>query len=610
MNINIYSEPFAATGNLAGGGISNLLGRPSFGLLTTVLRESIQNVTDASVGGEGTKVLIRVRTLSDQEREYLSEVVFDELPECVESSKKISYSLEKENLRVLEICDFNTVGLSGPTRADVPTRRGQRPNFVNFIRNVGSSSADDHRGGTYGFGKSSLYAMSECSTILVDTATKTEENVDCRRFIGSHIGPMFETRSRHDNRRFTGRHWWGDTADDIVEPLLDDDAEEIAYQLGMPGRDADDSGTTILIVDPMFASDDDEDIQAEIAEAILWNFWPRMTRTTPIGKRLRVELEFDGDEIEIPEPEDFPPLNLFVDAMNEYRADSPDLQLIASERPKKRLGKLAIVRNIKSERHEFAMREDSIIPDQARHIALMRPVELVVKYLEGNAFPDKRFEWAGVFVSSEDPDVETAFASAEPPAHDDWIPDNLIEKQHQTMVRVGLRQLRNAAQSYVTPFQTSDGGGGGPSLASTASMLGTLLSNTSAEGPGRRPGPQKSPSRPKSLSVGSVSFKGLSIVGGAPCAKYSLDLRNDGKNPSKYLLIHPFFVGDDDREGFNSLGESGAPEVLRISFDNGQSVRDDKIQVGGYNGQVTIEVRFKDFAIDIKPYLLDEEDFE
>lgn len=610
MNINIYSEPFAATGNLAGGGIANLLGRPSFGLLTTVLRESIQNVTDASVGNQGTKVLIRVRTLSEEEREYLSDVVFDEMPECSESSEKISASLQKFGLRVLEICDFNTVGLSGPTRADVAPRVGQRPNFVNFIRNVGSSSADDHRGGTYGFGKSSLYAMSQCSTILVDTATTTEENIECRRFIGSHIGPMFEIRSRYENRRFTGRHWWGDTTDDIVEPLLDSNAEEIAYQLGMPDRDTADSGTTILIVDPMFTSDDDEDIQAEIVEAILWNFWPRMTATTPIKKRLRVELEFEGLDVKIPSPERFPPLNLFVDAMNEYRSDSPDLQLIASERPKKRLGKLAIVRNVRSERHEFAMREDSIIPDQARHIALMRPVELVVKYLEGNAFPDKRFEWAGVFVSSEDPDVETAFASAEPPAHDDWIPDNLVEKQHQTMVRVGLRQLRNAAQSYVTPFQTSDGGGGGPSLASTASVLGSLLSNTSAEGPGRRPGPPRPPSRPKSLSIGSVSFNGLSIVGGAPCATYSLDLRNDGKNPSKFLLIHPFFVGDDDGEGFHSLGGSGAPEILRISFDNGQSVRDNKIQIGTYSGRVSVEVRFKDFAIDIKPYLLDAEDFE
>jgi hypothetical protein len=34
------------------------------------------------------------------------------------------------------------------------------------------------------------------------------------------------------------------------------------------------------------------------------------------------------------------------------------------------------------------------------HIALMRPVELVVKYLEGNPLPDARLEWAGVFIAA------------------------------------------------------------------------------------------------------------------------------------------------------------------------------------------------------------------
>ena len=48
----------------------------------------------------------------------------------------------------------------------------------------------------------------------------------------------------------------------------------------------------------------------------------------------------------------------------------------------------------------------------------MRRVELVVKYLEGPELPAPQVEWAGVFINDED--IDSAFADAEPPTHDDW----------------------------------------------------------------------------------------------------------------------------------------------------------------------------------------------
>src|SRR5690606_40680361 len=77
----------------------------------------------------------------------------------------------KRGLRVLEICDFNSTGLGGPTSADVVSEADEPQDFINFIRNVGMARDTHHGGGTYGYGKTSLYAMSACSTILVDTQT-------------------------------------------------------------------------------------------------------------------------------------------------------------------------------------------------------------------------------------------------------------------------------------------------------------------------------------------------------------------------------------------------------------------------------------------------------
>ena len=75
----------------------------------------------------------------------------------------------------------------------------------------------------------------------------------------------------------------------------------------------------------------------------------------------------------------------------------------------------------------------------------MRPVELVVKYLEGAALPDERLEWGGVFIASSEDDVERAFADSEPPAHDDWVPDSLSVRSAKTFVNVALRELNSHA---------------------------------------------------------------------------------------------------------------------------------------------------------------------
>ncbi|MBF2923715.1 hypothetical protein HKB12_23470, partial [Escherichia coli] len=150
----------------------------------------------------------------------------------------------------------------------------------------------------------------------------------------------------------------------------------------------------------------------------------------------------------VPNPEDFPPLNLFSSALNALQQDAEEVKTIWCERPRRALGKLSIQRNLRADRVGAALVENSIIPETANHIALMRPFGLVVKYLEGTALPDSRFEWGGVFVCSEEEIVEQAFSTSEPPAHDDWIPENLPKGHQKTFVNVALRNLKEIARPH------------------------------------------------------------------------------------------------------------------------------------------------------------------
>src|SRR5690606_5752870 len=128
----------------------------------------------------------------------------------------------------------------------------------------------------------------------------------------------------------------------------------------------------------------------------------------------------EGKTRELPKPEEFPPLDLFAAALEACRTGS-DGEIIRCRRPKKDLGRLVIKRGLSADRYVSSLAEDSLIPRHCSHVALMRPVELVVKYVAGTPYADSRHEWAGVFISSDDDQVESAFARSEPPAQGDWI---------------------------------------------------------------------------------------------------------------------------------------------------------------------------------------------
>ena len=145
-----------------------------------------------------------------------------------------------------------------------------------------------------------------------------------RRLIGCHVGRSFDVPENGMCSRFTGRHWWGfaNSEDGIVDPITGLDAKDLATGIGLPERSGTKSGTSIMIVDFDTSGEELAVIGSRVIEGLLWNFWPRMMRDTPVNQRFSCRVEVDGSPLTIPFPEDFPPLDLFSKAMRAVRSGS------------------------------------------------------------------------------------------------------------------------------------------------------------------------------------------------------------------------------------------------------------------------------------------------
>lgn len=593
----LFSEPYAATGNIGDRGFRRLLGAPSLEGLQLVLREAIQNSCDAAKLGRGPGILIRLRTLTPEQIAFMRESLFADLPFVAESQEQLAAFLASDAPRVLEICDFNTTGLGGPTRADRIPEDVKRTDFIDFLRNVGTQRNTDLGGGTYGFGKASLYMTSLCSTIIVDTLAVEPEGPE-RRVMACHLGSSGARPSGDGfTTRYTGRHWWGVSPDALepTDPATGCLAENIAEALGAPGRNNDETGTSIIILDPDVPHDSLGAAGIQIVESVLWNFWPRLMENAPPDKRITLAVEIDGEALDVPPPEACPPLDLYARAMTMIREQHRDVVSIASERPRKHLGKLAIVKGLRSERLPAFRGEESYFPNPARGIALMRPAELVVTEIKGGALPDSRAEWAGVFVASDEREVERAFAQSEPAAHDTWDPSGLPKGYGKTFVTVALRKLRDAAHEVASPtIPTGGDSGGGLPIAAVSGLLGSFLEAGGHGGPARPTGGGGGGgTRSLKRRVSRPVFERLELHKGTRTAIFSLEVSGTGLED--HLFIEPAIAMDGSQVPVSRLDEGPSPTVVSVFGPDGEEMTTGPfIRIDGAEGEYAVRLTVPD----------------
>jgi len=355
--------------------------------------------------------------------------------------------LSSDSVLLLTVSDRGTSGLGGPIRSGVVSV--ESPDFVNFVRNVGERRDREFGGGTYGFGKGSLYRISGAHTVLVNTRCHADGGLQ-RRFMGTALGHSFSK----NGGKYTGRHWWGLVNDNVPDPLLDADALDIAQQLGLPTFSGTDTGTDLVVVAAKLGALTEDALRApreageHIASALAWYLWPKLIDRGS-GVPLQCTVSVDGEAVEVPDPERDPKIAPFVAALR--KLDLGDSKRFERRRPPVVGGYFASEVTIAPVRPSPVTDLAAPFEGASHHCARMRHVELVVDYLAGPELPDSIAQYAAVFKAHEDADEH--FAEAEPPTHDAWVTRHLqatalgVVRDATSFVRARMQELLPSSSS-------------------------------------------------------------------------------------------------------------------------------------------------------------------
>lgn len=211
--------------------------------LDLLVRESIQNSSDASIGMKGNNFHIDYRF-----EKFNPKGLFYHLGK-VGGVLKDRYASDSF---FLEIRDSKTSGLTGPYKSD-ELDGADHGNYYKLIFDSGINQTQEGAGGNWGFGKSVYYRVSGAGIVIY--YTKIADNgsgLPEERLI---ITMVVDERSedcvlRDFAKNPTGRAWWGQDGleDGVVWPVTSPDSiKEFLEIFGLVPFGATDTGTSVII---------------------------------------------------------------------------------------------------------------------------------------------------------------------------------------------------------------------------------------------------------------------------------------------------------------------------------------------------------------------------
>jgi hypothetical protein len=485
--MKVFSNELAADGGINQDAVSKLLAKDASNPWPTFFREVFQNSNDARLSSQQTFTFqVETKKIGESAAKKILEAHLDNAVPL--SALSVNLPSLKHSDSCLMVSDFGTTGLGGTTD---PRTADENSKFSNFFFKFGRESDQTHDGGAFGFGRNVLFSASLASTIFVYTRFVDGDQVRSR-FMGMTANSHF----KHDNKNFTGRHWWcdGKDATGAYKPFQNGDADEIAAAFGFPVFPVGETGTSVMVLMP---GDDPDLLVAKLQLSALIHAWPHFL-DEPNRKRANFVFSSFGELLSPLSPLDTDsPLRPFAMTFLDLVSDlekSPQITCssihpMLQEKYSDGVDLTRAMGAILSA--SFPVTSSTKISDQLieaglpsiSSIAVMRSPRIVVRYLsigESNA----QVRNFGCFIAHLEWDP--VFREAENLTHDEWEPSRLnLPKGAANPIRQTLDKI---PELYISESRKLAGLGSGN--AAIGDEIGELLKSPVIGGPVGDPEPE------------------------------------------------------------------------------------------------------------------------
>lgn len=213
--------------------------------LDLLVRESIQNSSDASIGMPGPSFAVNFTTGSfvpEQFNSFLTDI-----------EEYLNAAFPASNAEFLEIRDTGTSGLTGCVRKS-EIKAEDHGNFFRLIYDTGKQQTQKKAGGNWGFGKSVYYRVG-IGIVLYYSRIKTTVGYESRLIITliedeGKVNPdgTDATILNRIEPLSAGKAWWGIKENDDLLPLYDEEfIKAVLDVFGLPLFKDNETGTSIII---------------------------------------------------------------------------------------------------------------------------------------------------------------------------------------------------------------------------------------------------------------------------------------------------------------------------------------------------------------------------
>jgi hypothetical protein len=443
--------------------------------IATFVREVIQNANDQALGH--AQVHFRFHELEgDALEEFKAAAGWPSLEPHLRAAaetkggRNLAQYLaefdERQKLVLLRVEDRGTVGLTGDEL------EGESHFRALCKDTLFSHKQSAEAGGSYGLGKSVLWAFSGLSTVLFNS-TLSDDPTDFTspRLIGRTELPSHAIDG--DKQGYSGAGWFGRRVDSRegvrAESVWSERAEELAARLNL--ERGGETGTTLQIVGFRDPTQDEEssieDLGDEIQRAAERFFWPALSMP---GRPLVVWVVTPSMGGRLLDPKGLHRVAPFVDCYAQRDSQSEKLENpgdvvcrdIPIELPGRTDGGPAVKGRV---RLCVRLADEKAKDELVGHVAMFRGPGMVVKYWKkGNIALGARPFYAvlacGTARHPEEPSpqdlaIEHFLRAAEPPGHDEWQTTGALKAEYKRGYKKALdslhRQVHDTLRELVVP---------------------------------------------------------------------------------------------------------------------------------------------------------------